>query len=63
MSDHNFEVTVRVEDWLEGDSRDPAEYAAAALRCASLPDASRLDGYADLAATAYIVPHFVDPLP
>ena len=47
MSTHEFIVTVDVDDWLD-DPRDPGEYARIALNTASLPDARRLDGYADM---------------
>lgn len=51
-----FTVTVEVEDVEPGSDqdRDPADYALAALYAAGLPDASRLDGFADLPWTAGI---------
>jgi hypothetical protein len=52
MSEHMFVVTVKVTGW--DSDRDPADYAAQALLTAGLPDAARLDGFADLAAEADI---------
>jgi len=51
MSEHRFTVIISVDDWPEDDlakGRAAAGYAAAALNCASLPDARQLDGFADL---------------
>ena len=51
MSEHRFTVIVSVDDWPEDDlakGRAEAEYAAAAVNYASLPDARQLDGFADL---------------
>lgn len=56
-----FEVEVRVSDWpasvpvYPGDEgpRTAADYAESALFAASLSEASRLDGYADLPASTY----------
>ena len=55
MSTHEFIVTVDVDDWeaanvhaTEWPDRTPEGYAMAALNVASLSDARRLDGYADL---------------
>lgn len=53
MTAHQFIVTVDVEGWAARD-RDEASYAEAALNAADLPDARRLDGFADLAAEAGI---------
>lgn len=54
MSEHEFEfvVTVKVTGW--DSDRDPANYAATALLTAGLPEAGRLDGFADLGAEADI---------
>lgn len=52
MSEHTFVVTVKIIGW--DSDRDPANYAATALLTAGLPDASRLDGFADLSAEADI---------
>lgn len=54
-----FEFTVTVEvdiDIPDNDEygRDAQDYAMAALNCASLPDASRLDGFADLTGEAWL---------
>lgn len=51
---HQFLVTVDVAGWDDASERTAAQYAEAALAMASLPDARRLDGYADLDATADI---------
>ena len=53
MSEHMFVVTVKVTDWAS--DRDPASYAATALLTAGLPEAARLDGFADLSAEADII--------
>lgn len=55
MSAHSFIVVVEVEDTEPGQDRSPDEYAYAALNAAALPDASRLDGFADLPWIAGIV--------
>jgi hypothetical protein len=60
MTDHQFIVTVSVDGWDAEDGRTETEYAANALRCAGLPEAARLDGYADLTAEADI--RDVDPI-
>jgi len=53
MGDFTFTVTVAVTGWEDpGDGRTELDYARAALNVADLPDASRLDGFADLAAEA-----------
>ena len=55
MGDYTFTVTVSVAGWEDpGDGRAEHDYAKAALDMASLPDASRLDGFADLKAEADI---------
>jgi len=54
MSAHQFLITVDVEGWDAADSRTPEGYAAAALRCAGLPEAAQLDGYGDLSAVCDI---------
>jgi hypothetical protein len=61
MSLHSFIVTVEVDRWPSGDNRLPQDYALTALNCATLPDASRLDSFADLPAEASVVD--VQPLP
>lgn len=56
-----FEVTVRVTDWpqhvpvydSEDKPRTAQDYAESALAAASLSEASRLDGYADLPPSTY----------
>ena len=54
MSEHQFLVTVTVDDWPEnpGLDRTAAMYAQDALLTAGLPDARVLDGFADLTAAA-----------
>jgi len=52
-----FVVSVKVEDWPEGDDeygRKAKDYAQMALASAGLRDAKVLDGFADLPATAMI---------
>jgi hypothetical protein len=54
MAEHEFLVTVRVDDWPEAvpddgfGSRTEQDYAAVALRAASLPEAHRLDLWGDI---------------
>jgi hypothetical protein len=55
MADYQFAVTVSVDGWDAQDGRTEADYAAEALRCADVPVARRLDGYADLGAEADII--------
>jgi hypothetical protein len=54
VSEHRFTVIVNVANW-DDPIRSVAAYAELALRCASLPDACQLDGFADLAAEADIL--------
>jgi len=55
MTDRQFIVTVSIDGWDAQDGRTEADYAADALRCADLPEARRLDGFADLAAEADVI--------
>jgi hypothetical protein len=53
MSDHQFLVTVTVENWADNDAGvTEQDYASAALGVVSLPDARHLEGFADLDAEA-----------
>jgi hypothetical protein len=57
VSEHQFIVTVETDIAIpDGDEhgRTAADYAKSTLNVASLPDASRLDGFADLTGTADI---------
>lgn len=58
MSEHQFIVTVSVDDdMIPADdeyNRTPQDFAEAALWAASLRDAAHLDGFADLKGEAHI---------
>jgi hypothetical protein len=57
-TEHTFTVTVATDVAIpDGDEygRTVADYAQQALLCASLPEAARLDGFADLEGDICIV--------
>lgn len=69
MTTYLFLVEVDVEGWDDdpspfgylGNPRSPAGYAEAALHKAVVPDASSLDGYADLNSKAEIRGVYFEP--
>lgn len=64
MSEHQFIVTVSVDDGVipENDeyNRTPRDFAYSALWAASLREAAHLDGFADLTGDAHI--YYVEDL-
>jgi hypothetical protein len=58
VSQHQFIVTVETDLSIPADDehgRDEELYAKAALLVCGLPDAQRLDGFADLSGSAWVV--------